>query len=307
MGGYAMRVLISGARGFIGRALGARLEEDGHAVVALTRGEARPGTIHWDPTAGELDLGALEGFDAVIHLAGESAAGGRWTAARKAAIRSSRVAGTALLAGALSRLKRPPAAMVCASGINAYGNTGDTAADEASPFGAGFLASVCQEWEAAAAAAADAGIRVVTLRIGTVLAPGGGALGRLLPLYRLGLGGPVGSGRQWMSWVTRDEVVAIAAFALGHQGLAGVVNAVSPSPVRNREFAATLGRVVRRPALLPAPAFALRLLLGEMADDLLLASLRVRPTALERAGYPFVDRELEPALRRILVRPSPTP
>ena len=295
-----MRIVVSGASGFIGRGVSATLRREGHEVVALTRGPARPGAIHWDPPAGVLDPAALEGFDAVVHLAGENAGAARWTSAKKASIRSSRTVGTTLLAGTIARLARRPTTLVSASGINVYGSPGDTLVDEESPLGDGFLAGVCHEWEAATAPASAAAVRVVILRIGMVLAPNGGGLGRLLPLFRLGLGGPTGSGRQWMSWVTRDDVAAAVSHAVGQRGLAGVVNLVSPNPVRNRDFVKTLGRVLHRPALLPAPAFALRLVLGEMADDLLLASIRVSPAALARSGFGFRDPDLEPALRRML-------
>ncbi len=296
-----MRVLVSGARGFIGGALSARLRADGHEVTALTRGSGAPGpSVTWDPTAGVLDLAAVDGFDAVVHLAGEEIGAGRWTARRKVAIRESRAHGTRLLAGALAGAKQKPAVLVSASGINAYGSRGEEELTEQAGRGEGFLAEVCRIWEDATGPAAEAGIRVVTPRIAMVLGAEGGALARMLPLFRAGGGGPLGSGRQWWSWITREDLVSVIVRAIEDPALRGPVNASSPQPVTNREFTATLARALHRPAVLPAPAFALRLALGELADELLLASIRVRPAVLERAGFAFGDGALEPALRRIL-------
>jgi uncharacterized protein (TIGR01777 family) len=296
-----MRVLVSGANGFIGKALSARLRAGGHEVAALTR---RPGPsggdIGWDPMAGSLDTAGVEGFDAVVHLAGEDIGAGRWTARKKEAIRESRARGTSLLAGALARAGRKPSVLVSASGINAYGSRGDEELTEQSSRGEGFLAGVCRMWEDATGPAAGAGIRVVTPRIAMVLGAEGGALARMLPLFRAGGGGRLGAGRQWWSWITRDDLVSVIMRAIEDPALRGPVNAASPQPVTNGAFTAALARVLHRPAVLPAPSFALRLALGELADELLLASIRVRPAVLEKAGFVFGDGALEPALRRLL-------
>jgi uncharacterized protein (TIGR01777 family) len=253
----------------------------------------------------EVDPAGLEGFDAVLHLAGENVGSGRWTAARKAAIRDSRVDGTRLLCEALAVLARPPKTLVCASAIGIYGDRGEDALTEASPPGAGFLPGVCREWEAASGPASRKGIRVVALRIGMVLSPKGGALSRMLPLFRAGLGGVIGGGRQYVSWVALDDLPGIVLHALQCGDLSGPVNAVAPRPVTNREFTETLGRVLSRPTPLPVPAFALRLAVGgEMADALLLASARVVPKRLLDTGYSFRSPQLEPALRRLLGRPE---
>jgi len=299
-----VRILVSGGSGFIGSLVCERLRRSGHEVAVLTR-RAAPGAgaIRWQPEAGVLEPAAVEGFDGVVHLAGENIGAGRWTAARRQRILDSRRHGTCLLAATLAKAARRPAVLVSASGVNYYGDRGDEIVTEDSPTGSGFLAEVCRQWEAATEPASDAGIRVCRLRTGMVLAPDGGALARLLLPFRLGLGGPLGSGRQWMSWITRDDLAAVIERALADPGFAGPVNAVSPGPVTNREFSAILGRVFKRPAVLPAPAFALRLALGAMADELLLASQRVAPARLVAARFAFGDGELEPALRRLLGRP----
>jgi hypothetical protein len=298
------RVLVSGARGLIGSALLPGLRALGFEPVALTRGAAGPGEIGWDPPRGRLDSAALEGFEAVVHLAGEPLAA-RWNPARRALIRESRVAGTRLLAGRLAQLERPPRVLASVSAIGFYGDRGDEPLDEASPPGTGFLPGVCSEWEAAAAPAAERGIRVVHPRLGLVLTPGGGALARMLPMFRLGLGGPLGDGRAWWSWVALDDALAILQLALADEGLAGPVNVVAPGAVRAGDFARSLGRALGRPALLPVPAFALRLLFGEMADEALLASARVAPARLQAAGYAFRFPALEGALRHLLGRRPP--
>ncbi len=303
----APSVAVTGSTGLVGAALTVALARGGHRVVRLVRsGTATqaPGehTVRWDPDRGTIDAAGLEGVDAVVHLAGESIASGRWTAAKRRRIRDSRVGATRVLAEALAGLERPPATLVAASAVGYYGDRGDEVLREESPPGGGFLADVCREWEAAAAPAARRGLRVVHMRIGMVLAATGGALAALLPPFRLGLGGPVGSGRQWMSWISLDDLVRAILHALATASLAGPINAVAPAPVTNREFARTLGRVLRRPAVLPLPAGAARLLLGRMADELLLASARVVPARLEAAGFTFGDATLERALRRLLAR-----
>lgn len=297
-----MKVLISGSRGLIGSALASALTGGGATVARLVRGAAKPDAarITWDPPSGEIDRAALEGFDAVIHLAGENIASGRWTAARKAKIRDSRIQGTRLLAEALSELRSPPQVFVSASAIGYYGNRGDEVLNENSKPGTGFLAEVCQEWERAADPASGRGTRVVHPRFGMVLSPLGGALGRMLTPFRLGAGGVVGSGKQWMSWISLDDAVGALVYCLENHSLSGPVNFVAPQAVTNRDFTRTLGQVLGRPTVLPAPAFALRLALGEMADALLLSSQRVEPARLVAAGYAFLHPGLEAALRNLL-------
>ena len=294
-----MRVLISGARGLIGSALLPWLRAAGHETSVLTRRVAGPGEVGWDPAGGRLDARAIEGFDAVVHLAGEPLAA-RWTPARKALIRESRVAGTRLLAQRLADLERPPRVLVSVSAIGFYGDRGDEVLDEASPPGVGFLPEVCRAWEEAASPAAAGGIRVVHPRLGLVLTTRGGVLTRLLPLFRLGLGGALGDGSAWWSWVVLEDVIAVLDRALADEGLVGPVNVVAPGPVTNRTFTRALGRVLGRPALLSVPAPALRALFGEMADGAMLASARVTPARLQVAGYSFRFPGLEPALRHLL-------
>ena len=300
-----MNVAVTGSTGLLGSALVPRLTSGSHGVVRLVRGTPATASgervARWDPDTGAVEPG-LDGVDAVVHLAGESVAGGRWTEARKRRIRESRVRPTRLLCETLARQRTPPRVLVCASAIGYYGDRGDEVLREESPPGAGFLPEVCREWEAAAEPAARRGIRVVHLRIGLVLSPKGGALAAMLPVFRLGLGGPVGAGAQWMSWIGIDDTLGAILHALMNEPLAGPVNAVAPAPVTNREFAKTLARVLRRPAVLPFPAFAARLLLGQMADELLLASARVEPARLRATGFAFRDATLEGALRRLLAR-----
>lgn len=295
-----MRIAITGASGLIGSALVAAGKARGDEITRLVRRSAPGEEGIWDPEAGLLDTGPLEDQDAVVHLAGENIAARRWTARQKARIRSSRVEGTRRLCEGLARLERPPRVLACASAIGFYGNRGDTVLDESSPAGSGFLPEVCQQWEAAAKPARQAGIRVVHLRFGVVLSAQGGALARMLLPFRLGLGGRMGDGRQWMSWISLDDVVAGILHLLSSEGIQGPVNLVSPQPVTNRDFARTLGRVLRRPAWFAVPRVALRLALGEMADELLLASTRVVPRVLLQASYCFVHTELETALRHLL-------
>lgn len=297
-----MRVLISGATGFIGTALAGRLRSAGREVVALTRRPRQASDIAWDPSAGGIDAARLEGFDAVVNLAGESLAEGRWTPARKQRMRSSRVDGTALLSRALADRTRRPRVLVSGSAVGIYGDRADEVVDETSPAGPGFLGEMATAWEAAADPARRAGIRVVHPRLGLVLAPHGGALAPLLRATRWGAGGPLGSGRQWWSWITLDDVVSVLAMAIDDDRIAGPVNVVAPAAVRQREFAAALGRALNRPSFMPAPGFALRILLGEMADAMLLAGQHVRPSVLAAHRFAFQDPDLEPALRRLLGR-----
>jgi uncharacterized protein (TIGR01777 family) len=297
-----MLILVSGPTGLIGTALVERLERDGCEVRRLSRSPGR-GRVTWDPAAGRLDPGAFDGVHGVVHLAGESIAEGRWTAARKAAIRESRVAGTDLLARAAAAATPRPRFFVSASALGWYGDRGDTPLDESAPAGMGFLPDVCRAWEAAAAPARAAGIRTAAVRIGLVLATEGGALKEMLPPFRLGLGGPLGSGRQYWSWITLDDVVGAFTHVIRTETLEGPVNAVAGA-VTNREFTRTLNRVLGRPTFLPVPRLALRLLMGEMADGLLLASARLVPRRLADSGFRWNDPGLEPALRRLLDRPT---
>lgn len=297
-----MKVLISGVTGLIGKAVKSLLIAEGHQVVGLTR--RRPpgeGMISWDPAAGALDAAELAGFDAVVHLAGENI-GSRWTAARKEQIRRSRVDGTRLLCERLASLDLPPQVLVCASAIGYYGDRGDEILTEESPPGDGFLAEVCQEWEAATAPARERSIRVVNLRIGVVLSPEGGALPKMLTPFKLGLGGRVGSGRQYWSWIARDDVAGAIRHALLAENLSGPVNATAPNPVTNAEFTKALGRVLGRPTVFPLPAAAARLMLGEAADELLLGSARILPKRLQESNFRFRHPELDEALRSMLGR-----
>ncbi len=301
MVGERQTVAISGAGGLIGGALVAALAADGHCVLRLVRRPAATGDeVEWNPTVGIVSAERLGGVDAVIHLAGENIAARRWSRRRMDAIRHSRVAGTRALVAALSRLGTPPRSFLCASAIGIYGDRGTEVLREDSSPGQGFLAEVCQAWEHEAAAAASCGMRWVSLRFGVVLTPEGGMLKRILTPFRLGLGGRVGSGRQYVSWVSLVDVVGAVRHALSNADVAGPVNVVAPQPVTSREFARTLGRVLGRPAVLPAPALVLRLLFGRMADEALLASARAEPTVLLRTGYPFRHPQLEEALRAVL-------
>jgi hypothetical protein len=298
-----MHIAVTGSNGLIGSALVASLGAGGHRVSRLVRGPlAGAGAIEWDPAAGVRDAALLEGLDGVVHLAGENIGAGRWTVRRKAEIRRSRVEGTQRLCEALARLARPPKALVCASAIGIYGDRGDEPLTEESSPGGDFLAEVCRAWEAATGPAAGAGIRVVCLRFGVVLSPAGGALKKMLLPFRLGAGGRIGSGRQYMSWIALDDAAGAIHHALRDESLAGPVNAVAPFPATNAEFTRILARVLRRPAVAPLPAFAARLALGEMADALLLASQRVLPARLRASGYAFRFPDLEGALGHLLGR-----
>lgn len=294
-----MKVLVTGSTGFIGSALVTALTGAGHQVTRLVRKPAGAGEVRWDPASSVIDAGGLEGHDAVVHLAGENIAG-RWTPAKKQRIRSSRVDGTRLLAEALAKLSRRPHALVCASAIGYYGDRGEEKLREDSSPGKGFLAETCVAWEAAAKPAVNAGLRVVHVRIGVVLHPAGGALKQMLLPFKLGLGGVIGSGRQYMSWIALDDLIGIFQHALANDSLRGPANAVVPNPATNREFTQTLGKVLSRPTIFPMPAFAARLAFGEMADELLLASTRVEPARLAASGYGFAYPQLEAALRHLL-------
>jgi uncharacterized protein (TIGR01777 family) len=290
-------VAISGASGFLGTALVAAFEAEGIRVLRLVR---RPSTarneIAWDPESGQIDSARLEGVEAVVHLAGESIAAARWTAERKQRIRQSRVRGTTLLAGALAGLAAKPRVLVSVSGIGIYGDRGDDVLDEGYGPGTGFLAEVGRAWEASADAARQAGIRVVHPRFGMVLHPTGGALAKMLPPFRLGLGGQLGNGLQWMSWISRRDAVGVIRAAIALDSLSGPVNAVSPNPVRNAEFTRLLAAAVHRPAIAAVPAFALELMFGELAKEALLTSQRAVPARLQAAAHGFQDPDLGPAL-----------
>lgn len=296
-----MDVLVSGSTGLIGTALVPALEERGHRVVRLVRsGGGGRDAVRWDPSAGTIEADGLEGIDAVVHLAGEGIAEGRWTAEKKARILDSRKQGTRLLAGAIASLRTPPRVMVSTSAIGYYGDRGNELLRETSPPGELFLSKVCVEWEGAAEPAREAGIRVVHPRIGIVLSTKGGALKQTLPIFKLGLGGKIGSGRQYWSWVTLDDVVGAMIHAIETDALEGPVNVVAPDAPTNVEFTKALGRVLNRPTVFPLPAPAARLMLGEVADELLLPSARVEPARLKETGYDYRHPELEGAFRHLL-------
>jgi len=307
-----MKILISGASGLIGSALVDRFQRSGHEITRLVRGSSSPQrpAVRWDPTAECLDPSGLEGFDAVVHLAGENVASGRWSEAKKRRIRESRVHGTRVLSEALAAVSQPPKVFASASAVGYYGHRGGERLDEQCPPGSGFLAEVCRDWEHTTQLAAAMGIRVVLLRIGLVLAAHGGALPKMLPALRRGLGGRLGNGRQYVSWITLDDVVGAIDHLLADDSLSGPFNLTAPRPVQNRYFTQILARALNRRAILPAPAFLLRAVLGEMADELLLAGARAIPKGLRDSGYEFRDPELDAALQRILAdatagKPSP--
>ncbi|MFQ5766605.1 MAG: TIGR01777 family oxidoreductase [Acidobacteriota bacterium] len=297
-----MRILVTGSSGMVGSALVQRFQREGHQVCRLIRTDrpVRGEALLWDPAAGVLDNATVADFAAVVHLAGASIAAKRWSPSQMNRITESRVKGTQLISRHLARLSAPPGTLVIASAVGYYGDRGEEILDEDASAGRGFLARVCRQWEAAAEPAREAGIRVVHLRFGMILSRHGGALKTMLLPFRLGLGGRVGSGRQYMSWVSLTDALRVIQRVLTDRTIQGPVNVVTPHPVRNLEFARLLGRVLRRPAFLPLPATAARLLLGRMADELLLASTRVRPARLTAVGFRFRHEELEAALRYIL-------
>lgn len=296
-----MRILVSGASGFICSALRRALQLAGHEVSALTRSDtADSSAVRWDPAAGELDATALEGFDAVVHLAGEGIGDRRWNEAHKRRVRDSRVQGTSLLSRKLAELDRPPAVLLSASAMGFYGDRGDEPLTESAPACEGFLAGVVQAWEESTAPAREAGIRVVTMRSSLVLDAGGGVLKKQLIPFRLGVGGRLGAGDQWWSWITLEDEVRAMQHLL-EADVYGAVNLATPSPVTNAEFTAILGRVLARPTLLSVPPIALEVVLGkEMATEMLMCSQRLVPSKLEGSGFAFHHPELEPALRVLL-------
>jgi uncharacterized protein len=294
-----MKIIIGGASGLVGRALTQQLEQDGHTLTRLVRRTDQPG-IHWQaPTYAIADTTALEGTDAVIHLGGESIIG-RWTPAKKQRIRDSRVNSTRALAEALAGIEKKPAVFIVASATGFYGDRGDQAVDESAQPGKGFLADVCVDWEAAAEPARAAGIRVVHLRYSMLLSPAGGALKQIVPIFKLGLGGTLSSGQQYMAWASLDDAVEVVRFALNTPALSGPVNVVSPTPITNHTFTKALGRAVHRPTLFPVPRFAAHLVFGEMSDALLMASQRILPTRLTEAGYQFRHPDIDEALQSLL-------
>jgi uncharacterized protein len=298
-----MRLLISGTSGFIGSQLCPFLESKGFEVMRLMRGApgVPEGVITWDIENGQLDRSLLEGFDGVVHLAGENIAAGRWTSQKKQRILNSRVRSTQLLAAEIGKLKRPPKLFLCASAIGYYGDRGEVYCSEGMPNGTGFLASVCKQWEEATLPISAQGVRTLLMRTGIVLSPQGGVLKKLLTPFSLGLGGTLGSGEQFMSWIALEDLLEIFLFVMQNKQVKGPLNLVAPHPVTNAVFTRALAKVLKRPSLFPAPASMLRLLLGkERADELLLSSIRARPDKLLEAGYEFRFPELEPALMHML-------
>jgi len=297
-----MKVAVSGSHGLIGNALCNYLASSGHTVFRIVRGRSTgdSNSITWDPKAGTIDKEKLNGIDAVVHLAGENIASGRWTAEQKRKIKESRITGTSLIAKTISALAQKPEVVLSGSAIGYYGNRGDELLTEASNPGFGFLAEVCREWEDSMTPAAQAGIRVANLRTGVVLSPKAGALQKMLPIFKLGGGGIIGDGRQYMSWVSLDDELKAIEFLLTNRSIQGPVNLVAPNPVTNSEFTATLGRIVHRPTILPLPGFAAKIIMGEMAEELLLASQKCQPTKLLNSGFKFSYPKLEDALRQAL-------
>ena len=299
-----MKILVSGSHGLVGKALINSLTTDGHEVLRLVRRARAFGAaeVEWHPNEGQIDAQHLEGLDVVVHLAGESIASGRWTDSKKRAIRESRVKGTSLLSEVLAHLSRPPSVLLSASAIGYYGDRGDEVLTEQSAPGEDFLSSVCVEWENATKPAMEKGIRTIHSRFGVILDPAGGALAQMLTPFRMGIGGRVGTGKQWMSWIALGDVVNGLKFVIADKHVQGAVNFVAPNPVTNAEFTKTLGRVLSRPTWFPVPAFGARLAFGELADALLLSSQRVEPSVLEDKGFLFSWPTLEPALRHLLER-----
>ena len=298
-----MKILITGASGLIGTALRRSLAEKGRGMLLASRREPKDERhIQWDPSTGfaDEDLVRLEGLDAVVHLAGESISGLRWTDEKKKAIRDSRVQGTRTIIEAFARLEKKPKVFISGSATGFYGDRGDSELNESNSAGDTFLSEVCKEWEAESRRAEDMGVRTVLLRTGIVLSKNGGALAAMLTPFKLGVGGVVGSGKQWMSWVSLDDVVGIINFVLENEEIHGPVNAVAPNPVTNAEFTKALGKELYRPTILPLPEFAVKLVFGEMGDALLLDSTRVVPKRLLEAGYEFKFTDLQPALRHAL-------
>jgi len=292
-----MRIAIAGASGLVGKALTPLLEAEGHDVVRLVRSWPKAGEIEWHPNQDSIDTGKLEGFDAIINLAGENVAEGRWTDEKKKKIHDSRVNGTHLLSEAIAKLTTKPRCFLCASATGIYGDRGDETLDEQSESGGGFLAGVCREWEKATEPAHRAGVRVVNFRFGPILARAGGMLEKMLTPFKMGLGGKIGSGKQYISWVAIEDAVAVIKRVLNDESIRGPLNVVSPKPVTNERFTRALGEVLSRPTVMAVPAFAARLAFGEMADEMLLVSQKVIPKKLQAAGFQFEYSDLETALQ----------
>jgi uncharacterized protein (TIGR01777 family) len=310
-----MRILIAGSSGLVGTALRDHLNAQGHEVAVLKRSEFVPnsknscgghcsckeyGEILWNPDAGLLDLDSIEGFDAFVNLAGENIFHRRWSEQEKKLILESRVKTTELLCTSAAQLKNPPKVIVNASAIGYYGNRSDEVLDESSSLGSGFLAEVCKEWEAATLPANKAGIRVVNLRLGVVLSPDGGALKKMLIPFKFGLGGPIGTGQQYMSWIAIDDLVQIVSFVIQNSELSGPVNAVAPETITNMQLTKALGKQLSRPTFIPFPEFAVKLIFGEMGQETLLASARVTPAKLQKTGYKFIYKDIDCALKELL-------
>ncbi len=292
-----MKIAIAGASGLVGSALIPSLTADGANVTRLVRGAPKPGEIEWHPNHDQVQAHLLEGFDGIINLAGENIAAGRWTDEQKRKIRDSRVSGTHLLSEAIAKMEVKPKVFVCASATGIYGDRDDETLDEQSESGSGFLAGVCREWEKACEPATKAGVRVVNLRFGPIIAREGGMLSKMLTPFKMGMGGKVGSGKQFISWVAIDDAVNAIKLAINDQSIRGPVNVVSPNPVTNEELTKTLGHVLNRPTALAVPAFAARLAFGEMADEMLLISQKVMPKKLTAVGFQFRYPELEAAFK----------
>ena len=296
-----MKILITGSHGLVGKALISELTKDGHEIVSLVRHKSGGAAeIEWHPNQGSIDSERVSSFDVVVHLAGESIASGRWTDEKKRKIRESRVMGTTLLSQSLARSAKPPAVFISASAIGYYGNRGDELLDEKSAPGNDFLAEVCVAWERATGEAEARGVRTVHARFGIILDQEGGALAKMLTPFRMGVGGRIGDGKQWMSWIALGDVIQGLKLVIEHNSITGPVNFVAPNPVTNSEFTKSLGEAVSRPTLFPMPSFAARLAFGEMADALLLSSAKVEPKCLQESGYRFEFENLQPALAAIL-------
>ena len=295
-------ILVTGASGLIGRRLVASLEGSGRRVLRAVRRDVQDPAreLRWDPERGQIDRDKLAGVEAIVHLAGANVAGKRWSPKYKQLLLDSRVDGTALVSETIAALEPKPKVLACASAIGYYGDRGNELLDESSACGGEFLPELCLQWERACQPARDAGVRVANMRIGVVLSPNGGALAKMLTPFKLGGGGIVGSGRQYFSWISQDDVVRAIEHVLANEQVTGSVNLVAPTPVTNRELTKTLGKVLSRPTIMPMPAFAARLLFGEMGESLLLASTRVAPIALVESGFDFLHPDLESALRHLL-------
>jgi uncharacterized protein (TIGR01777 family) len=297
-----MKFLVTGSSGLIGSDLVAALKDRGHQVIRLVRSEDQlsDNRLLWDPEHHELNMADFEGFDVVINLAGENIASGLWTEAKKKKIRDSRVLTTHMLCELLAMLNKPPKILVNASAVGYYGDRGDEILDENSLPGTGFLAEVCQKWEEATKPASDKGIRVILLRFGAILSSKGGVLGKMRLPFKLGLGGVIGSGKQYMSWISIDDLIGVVLHVISNDSLSGPVNTVTPEPVTNKEFTKTLGKTLNRPTILPVPAFAVKLIFGEMGDELLLSSTKAVPSKLEASDYTFLYPDLASALKHLL-------